>query len=99
MILGTIGRIVALFRFVAGPQLARNVLLVPSRDAVMRRIGMRTGMGRFVLGPFDLQLVGAPLVAMFRRRLASPVGLMRFCSGMLLAPTGFAFPVAALQAV
>src|SRR5258707_8428973 len=78
------------------------MLFISSRDDVMRRrasIGMRTGMRRFVLGVLDLQLVGATLSPLLRRRLAIPVAWMRFRLGMRLSPTGLAFPVAALQSI
>src|SRR5882762_8224455 len=55
-------------------------------------------MRRFVLGVLDLQLVGATLSPLLRR-LAIPVGLMRFRSGMRLPPNCLAFLVATLQSV
>src|SRR4029077_20382213 len=102
MIFRTIGRLVALLRFVGGSQLTRQVLLVPGRDAIMWRrasLGIRTSMRRFVLGALDLQLVGATLIFSLQQRLAIPVGWMPFRPGMRLAASGLAFLVATLQSV
>src|SRR5882757_1351795 len=99
MIFRTVGRVVALLRFVGGPQLAGRMLLVSTRDAIVRRrdsLGMRTAMRRFVLGALDLQLVGATLSPLLRRRLAIPVGLMRVGTGLRF-PNCLGFPVSAMQ--